>query len=62
MSHTRALHARDGGASATTRCSPGRMAARAGGGTPKVEHYLLVFLKFIASVVPTIEYDYTLSI
>jgi ubiquitin-like-conjugating enzyme ATG3 len=36
--------------------------ARAGGGTPKVEHYLLVFLKFIASVVPTIEYDYTLSI
>jgi len=29
---------------------------------PKVEHYLLVFLKFIASVVPTIEYDYTLAI
>ncbi len=27
-----------------------------------VEHYLLVFLKFIASVVPTIEYDYTLAI
>jgi hypothetical protein len=27
-----------------------------------VEHYLFVFLKFIASVVPTIEYDYTLAI
>ena len=32
------------------------------GNVPKVEHYLLVFLKFIASVVPTIEYDYTLAI
>ena len=32
------------------------------GSAPKVEHYLLVFLKFIASVVPTIEYDYTLAI
>ena len=32
------------------------------GNAPKVEHYLLVFLKFIASVVPTIEYDYTLAI
>ena len=31
------------------------------GSAPNVEHYLLVFLKFIASVVPTIEYDYTLS-
>jgi len=28
---------------------------------PSVEHYLFVFLKFIASVVPTIEYDYTAS-
>jgi len=28
---------------------------------PGVEHYLFVFLKFIASVVPTIEYDYTSS-
>ena len=32
------------------------------GSAPNVEHYLLVFLKFIASVVPTIEYDYTLAI
>ena len=28
---------------------------------PSVERYLFVFLKFIASVVPTIEYDYTAS-
>ena len=28
---------------------------------PSVEHYMFVFLKFIASVVPTIEYDYTAS-
>ena len=32
------------------------------GSDPSVEHYLFVFLKFIASVVPTIEYDYTLAI
>ena len=30
-------------------------------GVPNVDSYLFVFLKFIASVVPTIEYDYTLS-
>jgi len=29
-------------------------------GVPNVDSYLFVFLKFIASVVPTIEYDYTL--
>jgi len=29
-------------------------------GMPNVDTYLFVFLKFIASVVPTIEYDYTL--
>ena len=28
----------------------------------QVEHYLLLFLKFIASVIPTIEYDYTASV
>ena len=28
--------------------------------TPSVDSYLFVFLKFIASVIPTIEYDYTL--
>jgi ubiquitin-like-conjugating enzyme ATG3 len=33
------------------------------GGTPlAVEHYLVLFLKFIASVVPTIQYDYTMSV
>jgi Autophagocytosis associated protein, active-site domain len=26
-----------------------------------VNHYLLLFLKFIAGVVPTIEYDYTMG-
>ena len=31
-------------------------------GAPHVEHYLFVFLKFIASVVPTMEYDYTVSV
>uniref|UniRef100_A0A7R9UZA6 Autophagy-related protein 3 n=1 Tax=Chlamydomonas euryale TaxID=1486919 RepID=A0A7R9UZA6_9CHLO len=33
-----------------------------GGGSFQVEHYLLLFLKFISSVVPTIQYDYTMSI
>ena len=37
-------------------------ASAATGKEPNVEHHLLVFLKFIASVVPTIEYDYTLAI
>lgn len=27
-----------------------------------VRSYLVLFLKFIASVVPTIQYDYTMSI
>lgn len=27
-----------------------------------VEEYLFLFLKFISSVIPTIEYDYTLSV
>jgi ubiquitin-like-conjugating enzyme ATG3 len=26
-----------------------------------VEHYLVIFLKFIASIVPTIDYDYTMA-
>ena len=30
--------------------------------TPTVEQYLFVFLKFIQSVVPTIEYDYTIDV
>lgn len=32
-----------------------------GGAEVSVEGYLVLFLKFIASVVPTIEYDYTMS-
>mmetsp|Transcript_8738 Transcript_8738/g.18622 ORF Transcript_8738/g.18622 Transcript_8738/m.18622 type:complete len:301 (-) Transcript_8738:342-1244(-) len=32
------------------------------GRTFEVQHYLLLFLKFIASVVPTIQYDYTMSV
>lgn len=28
----------------------------------RVEHYLVLFLKFIASVLPTIQYDYTMSV
>eukprot|EP01025_Chloroclados_australasicus_P061259 TRINITY_DN802_c0_g1_i1.p1 TRINITY_DN802_c0_g1~~TRINITY_DN802_c0_g1_i1.p1 ORF type:complete len:317 (-),score=52.31 TRINITY_DN802_c0_g1_i1:215-1108(-) len=27
----------------------------------KVEHYLLTFLKFVSSIVPTIDYDYTMA-
>ena len=33
-----------------------------GGKTPVVEHYLFLFLKFIASIVPTIQYDFTMSV
>lgn len=32
------------------------------GGEFAVQHYLVLFLKFIASVVPTIQYDYTMSV
>lgn len=32
------------------------------GKTPKVEQYLFLFIKFIQSVVPTIEYDYTTDV
>jgi ubiquitin-like-conjugating enzyme ATG3 len=28
---------------------------------PRVDHYLILFLKFISTVIPTIEYDYTMS-
>ena len=30
-----------------------------GGGKLEVQMYLLVFLKFVQAVIPTIEYDYT---
>jgi len=32
----------------------------AGGKAPQVDQYLFLFLKFIAAVIPTMEYDYTL--
>jgi len=35
--------------------------AEAGGKEFRVENYLILFLKFIASVVPSIEYDYTMA-
>mmetsp|Transcript_30646 Transcript_30646/g.78256 ORF Transcript_30646/g.78256 Transcript_30646/m.78256 type:complete len:314 (-) Transcript_30646:268-1209(-) len=34
----------------------------AAGKSFEVSHYLVLFLKFIASVVPTIQYDYTMSV
>jgi len=33
-----------------------------GGNTVAVDHYLLVFLKFITALIPTIEYDYTMGV
>jgi hypothetical protein len=50
------------------RIPPKRAKGSVGGlhmraGTPlALEHYLVLFLKFIASVVPTIQYDYTMSV
>lgn len=32
------------------------------GAAPQVEQYMFIFLKFIQSVVPTIEYDYTFDV
>jgi ubiquitin-like-conjugating enzyme ATG3 len=32
------------------------------GKTPTVDQYLFIFLKFIQSVVPTIEYDFTMDV
>lgn len=37
-------------------------ALRASGKVPIVENYMFVFLKFIQSVVPTIEYDFTVDV
>jgi ubiquitin-like-conjugating enzyme ATG3 len=31
------------------------------GVNPEVDKYLFIFLKFVASVIPTIEYDYTMD-
>ncbi|ONM63122.1 Autophagy-related protein 3 [Zea mays] len=33
-----------------------------GGVEPEVDKYLFIFLKFIATVIPTIEYDYTMDV
>ena len=41
-----------------------QMASYEGGGPTKsvdVKQYMFIFLKFISSVIPTIEYDYTLQ-
>jgi ubiquitin-like-conjugating enzyme ATG3 len=35
---------------------------RDNGGEPRVEFYMFFFLKFISSVVPTIEYDFTIEL
>jgi ubiquitin-like-conjugating enzyme ATG3 len=32
------------------------------GSVPMVEAYLFIFLKFIQSVIPTIEYDFTMDV
>lgn len=32
------------------------------GSVPVVDSYLFIFLKFIQSVIPTIEYDYTMDV
>ena len=32
------------------------------GKVPSVDQYLFIFLKFIQSVIPTIEYDYTMDV
>jgi len=32
------------------------------GGEPKVEQSIFVFLKFISSVIPTIQYDFTVDL
>ena len=34
----------------------------AGGAVPEITSYLFIFLKFIQSVVPTIEYDFTADV
>lgn len=38
------------------------LASEGSASLPPVDHYLFIFLKFIASMIPTIEYDYTVSI
>lgn len=37
-------------------------ALKESGNVPTVDQYLFIFLKFIQSVIPTIEYDYTIDV
>jgi ubiquitin-like-conjugating enzyme ATG3 len=37
-------------------------AMQGSGKTPTVQQYLFIFLKFIQSVIPTIQYDYTIDV
>ena len=32
------------------------------GGAPQVEQYLFIFLKFVSSIIPTINYDFTMEV
>eukprot|EP00242_Pyramimonas_sp_CCMP2087_P001188 CAMPEP_0198232184 /NCGR_PEP_ID=MMETSP1445-20131203/115594_1 /TAXON_ID=36898 /ORGANISM="Pyramimonas sp., Strain CCMP2087" /LENGTH=292 /DNA_ID=CAMNT_0043912839 /DNA_START=191 /DNA_END=1069 /DNA_ORIENTATION=+ len=34
----------------------------AGGSEPRVDQYLFLFLKFLGAIIPTIEYDFTMSV
>lgn len=34
----------------------------AGGTEPRTDQYLFIFLKFLASVIPTVEYDFTTEV
>jgi ubiquitin-like-conjugating enzyme ATG3 len=34
----------------------------AGGKTPNMNQYLFIFLKFIQSVIPTVDYDFTTEV
>jgi ubiquitin-like-conjugating enzyme ATG3 len=33
-----------------------------GGGVPRTDHYLFIFLKFLQSIIPTIDYDFTVEV
>ena len=35
---------------------------RDGGRTPDLTQYIVIFLKFVQSVVPTIDYDFTMGV
>lgn len=50
----------DGGTEASASATASAASARGDGNDFRVEHYMVLFLKFISSVVPTIEYDFTM--